>query len=80
MSREGIERQVSAQTAWPGKTNMEATMTNAQARKVFDRVISAHRKSGDLDQAARMELAREYFTNETFRLAFADYLYSQNQD
>lgn len=48
-------------------------MTIKQAREIFDRVASVHRQNGNLDQAAKIELAREYFTNTKFCEALKEY-------
>jgi hypothetical protein len=39
-------------------------MVNEQAREVFNQAIA---KTHDADQVAKLELAREYFTNPEFR-------------
>lgn len=51
-------------------------MTNQAAREVFNQAIAATK---DADQVARIELAREYFTNPTFRKALADHLWGAAQ-
>lgn len=53
-------------------------MTTEQARKIFDAAADAHRANGDRDQAARVEIIREYFTNPTFRAKLADYVAQLN--
>jgi hypothetical protein len=47
-------------------------MTNQAAREVFNQVIA---NLTDADQIAKIELAREYFTNPTFAKALADHLW-----
>jgi hypothetical protein len=47
-------------------------MTNQEARKVFNQVIAT---LTDASQIAKIELAREYFTNKTFRKALEDHLW-----
>ena len=51
-------------------------MTTNQARKVFNQMIAA---TADADQVAKLELAREFFTNEAFRKAMADKVWEINQ-
>lgn len=51
-------------------------MTNTEAREIFSRAAAGHRAAGNLDQAADVELVREYFTNPTFRKALADHLWA----
>jgi hypothetical protein len=51
-------------------------MTNEAAREVFNQVIS---NLTDADQIARIELAREYFTNPTFAKVLADHVLQINQ-
>jgi len=46
-----------------------ATMTQTEARRVFDEVIA---KSTDADQVAKVEMLREFFCNPGFRAAMAD--------
>ncbi len=50
-------------------------MTTNQAREIFNQIAATHRANGDLDQAAKIELAREYFTNPTFAKALADHVW-----
>jgi hypothetical protein len=47
-------------------------MTNQAAREVFNHIIS---KQADADQVAKLELAREYFTNGAFRKALENHLW-----
>ena len=39
-------------------------MTDTEARKVFNQMIA---ESTDADQIAKLEVVREYFTNQDFR-------------
>jgi len=50
-------------------------MNTQQARQILDQIAATHRANGNLDQAARIELAREYFTNSKFAKALADPLW-----
>jgi len=52
-------------------------MTTNQAKEIFNQIAAKHTSNGNLDQAARIELAREYFTSPTFRKALADLLWSE---
>ncbi len=47
-------------------------MTNEQARRIFDAAIA---RATDADKRARLELAREFFTNPAFAKALSDYTY-----
>lgn len=49
-------------------------MTNPAAREVFNQVIATLTNA---DQIAKIELAREYFTNPEFAKALADHLWAQ---
>lgn len=51
-------------------------MTNTEAREIFNQAI---RNAQDADQIARIELAREYFTNPAFRHALADHLWENRK-
>jgi hypothetical protein len=53
-------------------------MTHNEARKVFDQIAATHRNSGNHDQAAKIEIAREYFTNEEFRKTIEDFVWVWN--
>lgn len=55
--------------------NAAKGMTVEQAREVFD---VAAKGTTDADRIARIELLREYFTNEDFRRAFADHVWNLN--
>lgn len=50
-------------------------MTNTEARAYFDAAIA---RATDPDVIAKLELCREYFTNEEFRAALQDYVYLIN--
>ena len=52
-------------------------MTNQQAREVFNQAAAAASAKGDADAAARIELAREFFTNLKFRKDLADFLWAR---
>lgn len=49
----------------------------ATFRQQFDKVRDAAVAKGDLEAAARIELAREYFTNPAFAKALSDYVWQQ---
>ena len=51
-------------------------MTNAAAREVFNQMI---RNAKDADATAKLELAREYFCNPTFRSALEDHLWNNRK-
>jgi hypothetical protein len=50
-------------------------MTSQQAKEVFNQVIATQT---DADKIAKIELAREYFTNPTFRKALEDHVWQIN--
>jgi hypothetical protein len=50
----------------------------AEMHNVFTLAIETYRDSGDLDQAAKMELVREYFINPDFRKALENLVWSEN--
>lgn len=50
-------------------------MTNTEARAYFDAAIAL---ATNPDTIARLELCREYFTNEDFRSALHDHVYRIN--
>ena len=50
-------------------------MEKAEIRKNFDEIISRHT---DPERIAALELAREYFTNQTFKSALSDMVWEQN--
>jgi hypothetical protein len=47
-------------------------MTTTEAREIFNQAIAS---TTDADAIARIEIAREYFTNPDFRRALADHLW-----
>lgn len=47
-------------------------MTNQAAREVFNQVLATQT---DADKIAKLELAREYFTNPDFRKALENHLW-----
>jgi hypothetical protein len=51
-------------------------MTNEQAKEVFNQAIKTAKNA---DQVARIELAREFFTNPAFRRALEDHVWSINK-
>lgn len=51
-------------------------MNAQQAKEVFNQVIAA---STDADKIAKLELAREYFTNPKFRFALEQMIWEQNK-
>ena len=51
-------------------------MTNQAAREIFNQAAAAQT---DADAIARIELAREYFTNPTFRAALEKMVWQQSQ-
>jgi hypothetical protein len=48
-------------------------MTTEQAREVFTTAIKSAKNA---DQVARLQLAREFFTNPAFAKALADHVWS----
>lgn len=44
-------------------------MTDTEARKVFDEAIAAAKQDDNMDAVARIELVREFLTNQGFREA-----------
>lgn len=50
-------------------------MTIEQAREVFNQAAATATARGDVDAVARIELAREYFTNAAFRASLAGHLW-----
>jgi hypothetical protein len=50
-------------------------MTNEQAREVFNQVLATRAFDADI---SKVELAREYFCNPTFRKALEDYVWEMN--
>ena len=54
-------------------------MTNEQAKQVFNQVAAAHRANGNPEQAAQVELVREYLTNPEFKKALEGYVWELNK-
>jgi hypothetical protein len=54
-------------------------MTNTQAKEVFNAAAQTAIDSGNHDQASRIELAREFFTNAAFRKALENHVWELNQ-
>lgn len=50
-------------------------MTNTEVRAYFDAAIA---RTNDPDTIAKLEICREYFTNEEFRAALHDHVYRIN--
>ena len=61
--------------AYMVSTEGETDMTNIQARDIFNQAAAAAK--GGADAVARIELAREYFTNPKFRRGLEDYLWER---
>lgn len=55
-------------------------MTVQEARVEFNKVCSAAAAKGDHAAVARIELAREYFTNAAFRKTVEDHAWQINED
>lgn len=55
-------------------------MTNQEAKAIFDQISEVWRSNGNLDQAARIELARAYFTNPKFKAALEQHVWEINQE
>lgn len=51
-------------------------MSATEARAIFNGAIE---EAGDADAVARLELAREYFTNPTFRKNLEQFVWEINQ-
>jgi hypothetical protein len=51
-------------------------MTTTQAREVFNTAIKSAKNA---EQVARIELAREFFTNADFRKNLSDYVWNLNK-
>ena len=52
-------------------------MTNEQVREIFNSAADAAKARGDQDALAKIELAREFFTNPAFAKALADYTFAE---
>lgn len=57
-------------------TQRKDDTTNAEARRIFDQAIA---KLDDPDAIARLELAREYFTNPAFKKWLEDTVWEANR-
>jgi hypothetical protein len=53
-------------------------MSQTEIRQGFNQMIAAAVAAGDHDAVARMEVAREYFTNPEFKSALQDHLWQIN--
>jgi len=53
-------------------------MTDQETRKVFDQAIETAKRAGNADAVARIELAREFLTNQSFREALSAYSFQVN--
>ena len=51
-------------------------MTTTEIRNEFDAVATKLRAAGKMDEAARAEVLREWFTNEAFRKALAEHSFA----
>jgi hypothetical protein len=54
-------------------------MSKTEIRTGFNQMIEAAKAAGNADAVARMELAREFFTNENFKRDLQDYVWQINQ-
>ena len=54
-------------------------MNATEIRTGFDRMIAAAAAAGDSDAVARMEVAREYLTNASFKKTLQDHLWNMTQ-
>ncbi len=50
-------------------------MSNQEIRNGFNQMIKAAVAAGDHDAVARMEVAREYFSNPQFKAALQDHIW-----
>ena len=50
-------------------------LTNAEKRQCFNQMIAAAEAAGKLESVTNLELAREYFTNPTFKIALEAYVW-----
>jgi hypothetical protein len=55
-------------------------MSQTEIREGFNQMIAAASAAGDMDAVARMELAREFFTNTEFKVALQDHVWRLNQE
>jgi hypothetical protein len=54
-------------------------MTIEEIRACFNKMIEAALAAGDAKAVARMEIAREYFTNPAFKRGLEDFTWAINQ-
>jgi hypothetical protein len=54
-------------------------MSNQNIREGFNQMINAAQRAGDADAVAKLEIAREYFTNPAFRKNLEDVTWQINQ-
>lgn len=54
-------------------------MSSTEIRTGFDQMIQAARAAGDHDAVARLEVAREYFTNPDFKQGLQDHLWNMRK-
>lgn len=54
-------------------------MSNQEARENFNQVAERYRQAGNHDQAAKVELIREYLLNKEFRRALEDHVWQINR-
>jgi hypothetical protein len=59
----------------PGQERRIRQMSNQEIRNGFNQMIKAAVAAGDHDAVARMEVAREYFSNPQFKAALQDHLW-----
>jgi hypothetical protein len=55
-------------------------MSKNEIRTGFNQMIAAASAAGDHDAVARMEVAREYFTNENFKRGLQDHLWNMSRE
>lgn len=53
-------------------------MTQTEIRQGFNQMIAAADATGDANAVARMELAREFFTNEAFKAGLQEHVWKLN--
>ena len=51
--------------------------TTTEARAIFQYAEDRARTNGNEDSASALQLAKEYFTNPTFRRSLEDYLFER---
>ena len=55
-------------------------MTTNEARNVFNQMVEEAAKNGNHETVAKIELAREFFTNPDFRKALEQHVWELNQE